>query len=55
VLYNLRDGQYEVVEESFTGFLVGVFSGAVKSSLLPEDFPGETGVKFGPISYAVAG
>jgi hypothetical protein len=46
VLYNLRDGEYEVFQTSCTAFLVGVFSKAIVPRLFPEDFPGDEVVTF---------
>jgi hypothetical protein len=38
VFYNLRNGDYEVWKMPCTKLLAGIFTGAIQSVLLPEDF-----------------
>ena len=37
VLYNLRDGDYEMFATNFTGFISGVLTGDIVTSILPDD------------------
>jgi len=39
ILYNLRNGEYEVWKYSLTEFLYQIFTREIKSVLLPEDYP----------------
>jgi len=40
VICNLRDGEHEAIGLNMTGFLAGILSGATRTRLFPEDFPG---------------
>lgn len=46
VLYNLRDGAYEVFHVSCTALLVGVFSKMIMPRLFPDDIPGADAITF---------
>jgi len=36
VLYNLRDGEYEMFATNFTGFIFDVMSGGIVTNILPD-------------------